>query len=108
MFIGSGNLYSRKASYWSQLRAGKHKNVSLQKEWDKFGEDNFKFITLFQCEDTPDFSFLIECEKHWLSLTNATQKAYGYNIDKYTNKNKAFVLRLNTPRKLRNNKKTST
>ncbi|WNS46911.1 hypothetical protein [Paenibacillus sp. MMS20-IR301] len=94
VFIGSGNLYSRKASNWSQLRAGTHKNVGLQKEWDKFGEDQFKFVILFECEDAADVSFLNKCERYWLDLTKATRKEYGYNTNRQAHKNEDFVLKI--------------
>lgn len=43
---GSVNLDKIWNRHRSELRLGAHRNVSLQKEWNEFGEDNFKYEIL--------------------------------------------------------------
>jgi group I intron endonuclease len=46
-YIGSSeNVYRRFEAHRRQLRAGTHKNISLQGSWSKHGEDAFKFEVL--------------------------------------------------------------
>lgn len=94
VFIGSGNLYFRKAMIWSLLRSGKHPNTALQHEWKYFGEAKFKFIPLFECESKEDKSFMPECKQYWIWLTKATHKQYGYNLYKSTSGSSKLIMRL--------------
>jgi len=94
VFIGTGELQKRKATNWSLLNAGKHYNISLQKEWTMFGQSNFKFITMFECKDIEDHSFLSQCETYWISITMATNKKYGYNIYKKVAENNGYIARI--------------
>jgi hypothetical protein len=94
VFIGSGNLYFRKAVIWSLLRSGKHPNVALQHEWKYFGEAKFKFIPLFESENKEDISFMPECKRYWIWLTRATNKHYGYNLYKLTSGSIKLIMRL--------------
>lgn len=82
VFVGTGDLYSRKAINWSLLRASRHNNQRLQQDWNNYGEDNFRFVHLFECETTEDVKYLTKCEKEWIKLTQSTEKRYGYNIYK--------------------------
>lgn len=66
----------------------------LQKDWIAFGEDNFKFVVLFECDSTEDVSFLPGCEREWIGLTQSTQRNYGYNIYKHASGRRDFVVKL--------------
>jgi len=51
IYIGQAiNLSKRKAEHWSCLRGKYHYNSHLQRAWDKYGEENFRFIILLCCE----------------------------------------------------------
>jgi hypothetical protein len=94
VFIGSGDLYGRKATAWSLLKAGRHYNKHLQREWNEFNEESFKFVTLFEATSSEDIEFLPKCEEYWISLTKATDNNYGYNIYKKPSKTHDFLLRI--------------
>lgn len=94
VFIGTGELQKRKATNWCLLNAGKHYNINLQKEWTMFGHSNFKFITLFECENIEDHSFLSQCESYWISITMSTNKKYGYNIYKQIAISNGYIARI--------------
>lgn len=94
VYIGAGDLYSRKATNWSLLRAGKHYNAYLQSEWDHYGEQNFDFITLFECKTPEDHILLPKYEALWIKLTMASSSPFGYNLYKKNDQMQDFVLRI--------------
>ena len=50
-YIGSAvNLKARKASHWNKLRNNIHLNKHLQNTWNKYGEHNFSFDIIHECE----------------------------------------------------------
>jgi group I intron endonuclease len=50
-YIGStNNLKRRWAEHKATLRGNKHHSFILQRAWNKYGEDNFKFKLLLICE----------------------------------------------------------
>ena len=76
-FIGSDKIYygstnnfnKRKGRHLSDLRAGKHRNIIMQRLYDKYGEDSFIFEELVACE--PDQ--LIEIEQEYIdNMDDAT------------------------------------
>jgi group I intron endonuclease len=59
-YVGSShNIEVRWRQHRNRLRCGKHVNCHLQMAWNKYGESNFEFIVLLECE--PDE--LIEIEQ---------------------------------------------
>lgn len=45
-YIGSSkNLTKRLRDHKSALRVGRHHNIHLQRAWNKYGEENFKFVS---------------------------------------------------------------
>ena len=51
VYIGSSiNLKSREYKHFWMLRKGIHDNNYLQSSYNKFGEENFKFEILENCE----------------------------------------------------------
>lgn len=58
------------------LRKNKHYNPPLQNSWNKYGEDNFKFEILVECEK----EFLFSEEHYWCNLLNVHNQEYGFNI----------------------------
>lgn len=72
-YIGSSkNLFRRKEEHFGKLKSKKHKNVILQRAWDKYGENNF----VFEIIETCDISLLLDRENFYLS------KNPKYNIAK--------------------------
>ncbi len=50
VYIGqSKDVRNRMYSHKSELKKNKHCNIHLQRAWNKYGEDNFKFIILEEC-----------------------------------------------------------
>lgn len=75
-YIGSSNnIYRRWKEHINDLNKNKHINNHLQYSWNKYGEDNFKFEILEECEE--DIRIQIE-QKYLDNLTPF--KEIGYNI----------------------------
>lgn len=56
-YVGSSTNYSkRKSRHIAGLKSGRHHSIKLQRAWDKYGGDNFRFIVL-------EFSDFINKEK---------------------------------------------
>lgn len=76
-YIGSAiNLANRCRLHFHHLRQNKHHSITLQRAWDKHGEESFVFEVL----ELVLPAFLIEREQHWLD----TFKPFGengYNIN---------------------------
>lgn len=76
-YIGSTTV-SFKKRWWSHkasLRHNKHKNVYLQNSWNKYGEDNFKFIILDIIDDK---NLVLQQEQQWIEKYNFSRL---YNIN---------------------------
>jgi group I intron endonuclease len=74
-YIGqSKNIYHRWDYHKSNLNNNRHYNGYLQKSWNKYGADNFKFYILEKCI----LKELNEKEKSWISYYNT--KEAGYNL----------------------------
>jgi group I intron endonuclease len=59
-----------------QLREGTHNNSYLQRAWDKYGEENFAFEILVECNEK-----IIYSEEHyWATLLNTHDRDFGYNL----------------------------
>lgn len=51
-YIGkSKNIWHRKSVHLANLRHQKHKNLRLQRYFNKYGENSLKFIILIECEE---------------------------------------------------------
>ena len=77
VYIGSSlNLYNREYKHFWLLRKNIHDNKFLQNAFNKFGEDNFTFEIIEECEST----FLIEKENFYINLFKANLSEFGYNL----------------------------
>jgi group I intron endonuclease len=66
-YIGSShNIQNRWYQHKTLLRQGKHGNPHLQKAWLKYGEDNFEFIILLNCQSNE----LVENEQNHIDNCN--------------------------------------
>jgi group I intron endonuclease len=51
MYVGQAvNLKSRKAHHFNDLKRNKHRNIHLQRAYNKYGKDNFIFKVILYCE----------------------------------------------------------
>lgn len=76
-YIGSAvNLYTRHYDHFSTLRRSKHKNIYLQRAYDKYGKDAFTFEVL---ELVPDRKMLTTREQYWFDELQPFGDR-GYNI----------------------------
>lgn len=77
MYIGYTNdLYTRGKKHLSELRNKEHNNPYLQNSFNKYGEQNFKFEVLEECEER----FLVSQEHYWVLLLRTKEEEFGYNI----------------------------
>lgn len=75
-YIGSSDrLEKRKYEHWKLLKSGKHFNSHLQNAWNLYGENNFEFIIVEECEPSVQF----EREQFYLDTLNPFGDN-GYNI----------------------------
>lgn len=75
-YIGqSVNIYDRWKQHRSELRRDRHANYLLQEDWNKYGEDIFKFYVIVECE-------IPELDKYEIDYIGKFQSCrYGYNIE---------------------------
>jgi group I intron endonuclease len=75
-YVGSRkNVLFRLAYHKRTLKNNAHKNIYLQSAWNKYGENNFQFHILQECE----FNTLIACEQFWMDSYGAFGK-FGFNL----------------------------
>ena len=75
-YIGSSkDIKNRWKQHKDQLRANKHGNAYLQNAWNKYGEKNFTFEVIEECEPSIQF----EREQYYLNELNPFDNR-GYNI----------------------------
>lgn len=77
IYVGyATNFRKRKGDHISNLRKNKHKNIHLQRAFNRDGENNFKVELL---EEYP-INILPSMENYWCNLLNAHNPNFGYNI----------------------------
>lgn len=78
VYVGSTSqgFYERKHIHLYELRKNIHSNSLLQRAWNKYGEDNFKFEILEWAEKNN----CIEREQYWIDFYDCCNKAKGYNL----------------------------
>lgn len=76
-YIGQSiNIDDRWSKHKSELRSNSHDNDYLQKAWNKYGEDNFRFYILEECNS----SDLNEREIYYINLYQTLDYKNGYNL----------------------------
>lgn len=81
IYIGSSkNISKRFSSHKNQLKNKKHHNYFLQKDWIKYGKENFKFEILELCEPNKRF----DLEQKYLDEIKPFYYNNGYNIQETT------------------------
>lgn len=78
IYIGqSQNICKRWYQHTYTLNTNQHRNSYLQRAWNKYGQDNFKFEVIDEC----DISALDDKEKYYIQKFNSMDKDHGFNLD---------------------------
>ena len=79
VYVGSAvNFDTRWKEHARELRKGTHHSSALQNAWNKYGEENFEFSIIEECERTR--KVLLGREQYWMDTLDSVAK--GYNIAK--------------------------
>lgn len=80
VYIGSAsNINKRWSRHKKDLVKGKHHSCLLQRAWDKYGEQNFKFEVI---EEVSNPEHLLSYEQVYLDYYKSYHNNKGYNIHK--------------------------
>ena len=81
-YIGSSvDIQKRWINHRVDLRNNKHHSFQLQQDWSEYGEDNFEFLILEEC-DVIDIKLIREREQYYLDFYRSYNNNIGYNIYK--------------------------
>jgi hypothetical protein len=72
----SVSILDRWDKHIGSLNKNVHENKHLQRAWNKYSKDNFKFEILEECKEEE----LLDKEHNWVSNINTLDKNIGYNI----------------------------
>lgn len=88
VYIGaSKDTYNRLCDHKVRLRNNSHHNIHLQSAFNKYGEENFIFDVLEDCDE----QYIYSQENYWCNMLNTHDRKYGYNIDPTTPEGKCAV-----------------
>jgi group I intron endonuclease len=73
---GSGRMKIRKGEHLASLRGNRHHSRRFQNAWNKWGEQEFAYEILEECDPTA----LMEREQHWIDTFKSFDKSMGFNI----------------------------
>lgn len=77
IYIGKAASFEvRKKEHLRKLKYNKHVNNYLQNSYNKYGEENFTFEILEECEEIS----INEREKYWISYHDSINPKIGYNL----------------------------
>ena len=77
-YVGqSVDVKSRIRNHRWALRHNRHENDHLQKSFNKYGEDSFRFDIICECEE----SRLDDLERFYIALYNCINPNFGYNSE---------------------------
>ena len=86
-YIGqSVNIFSRWYHHKNELNNNVHFNDYLQKSWNKYGEDNFRFYVLEFC----NIDQLDTLEVYYIDLYETLNRDKGYNLTSGGSKHKKY------------------
>ncbi len=78
IYIGqSVDIKSRFINHRSKLKTKSHRNMHLQRSYDKYGKDNFKFKIIEECLQ----SELDDREIYWISFYKSNDGTFGFNAE---------------------------
>jgi len=79
IYIGSSiDIKGRWKEHIRDLKNNKHHSTYLQRSWNKYGEDNFKFCIVEECNNDQT----LDKEQYYLDKYKSYDKRNGYNIAK--------------------------
>jgi len=77
IYVGyAKNMTRRKDWHYCSLRSDSHANIHLQSAYNKYGEENFVFEILEECE----IYLMPSLEHYWCNMLNVHNREIGYNI----------------------------
>lgn len=77
IYIGQSiDIDKRFKSHKQKLNSNTHYNVHLQNAWNKYGENEFEFSIICECEENK----LNELEEYYIFCLDATNLEIGYNV----------------------------
>lgn len=77
-YVGqSTSIQLRWRTHKSALRYGRYGSSHFQKAWNKYGEENFEFSILEECEN--DVETLTKKEDYWINFYDTRNPDKGYN-----------------------------
>lgn len=77
VYVGYASDFDRRKScHLSTLRNGRHRNILLQRAFNKHGEENFLFEVIEEWGD----EFLPSMENYWVIMLGSSDRKHGYNI----------------------------
>jgi group I intron endonuclease len=81
IYIGSArSISNRKNTHFNTLRKGKHKNPYLQKSFNKYGENNFRFFIIEEHSNSVTENYLRSREDTYIKLYKSMSYERGYNL----------------------------
>jgi group I intron endonuclease len=99
LYVGSAvNIDKRWKEHKRYLNRGKHHSILLQRAWDKYGEQTFKFEIL---EEVSNPEHLLAYEQVYLDYYKSYECDRGYNIHKVAGSPLGMKLSQETKQKLR-------
>lgn len=86
-YIGqSVNIHNRWRQHKNELNSNMHFNDYLQKSWNKYGAENFRFYVLEYC----DVDRLDNLEVYYINLYKTLNRNHGYNLTSGGSDNKIY------------------
>lgn len=77
VYIGqAADIYERWKEHISLLRRGKHVNNHLQRAWNKYGDDNFEFSIVEECDENA----LNDREIYWIAEYDSYHNGYNQTL----------------------------
>ena len=77
VYIGqAADIYERWEEHISLLRRGKHVNNHLQRAWNKYGDDNFEFSIVEECDENA----LNDREIYWIAEYDSHHNGYNQTL----------------------------
>ena len=89
IYIGSSmNIQQRWTTHKRELNNNEHDNMFLQRDWNRYGEENFTFEILEECEFGTQYT--VE-QKYLNELKPFFKDGTGYNIKRDTGFGNIYV-----------------
>lgn len=113
IYIGSASdsILDRWSDHRSDLNLNRHANIHLQRAWNKYGEENFKFEILEECSS----ELCVSREQHYLDTILEAQEYIkgesscflikGYNINPIATSRKGSKMSEESRKRMSNTKK---